>query len=406
MKLKKRNFLALLLCAAVAFPATAQERAVTARIVDAETNEPLPYAKIYVSPEKGTMTNDEGDFLLTAAPEDTLRITFIGYEGQNLAAEGLPPVIRMRRIAFKMKEVTVLGSRDLMERIEKRLRRIYKKNRKRKSSYFMRQTNVLGSEPQMVEAYIEAKSAVNLREISFLSGRHFKEEKKEEEKRVEHDFEGFDEAEEAEMMQFSNAHLLLSLGPLVMDEPTWTERIITPFNVLPWGMPRVNRELKFNERGYEMYYDIRFGELTEPDGRKILRVEMNGMTNGRIQLCGVLYVDAKTLNPLSFDGYIKGHQVRTYVKTQPARTEVHIRYDDNRKRPLISQITATIKTAGLECRTLLFRTDWKTQILFFHKTTPKSNMLEAIRQVGYDPELWKDPIVKRTLEEERLMMGK
>lgn len=388
-------FLILLLAALL----RAQERAVTARIVDAETGEGLPFAKIYVSPEKGTMTNDEGDFLLTVVPTDTLRITFIGYEKQHLAAGKLPSVIRLRRLAYTMTEVTVMGD-DLMERIEKRLHRIYKKNRKRKNRYFMRQTNVLGIEPQMVEAYIEAKSAVNLRDISFLSGRHFKEGKKV----VEHDFEGFDEADEADMMQFSNAHLLLSLGPLVMDELTWEERIITPFNILPWGIPRLNRGQRFNERGYEMHYSIRLGVLKEKDGREILRVELDGKTNGRIQLCGVLYVDAKTLNPLSFDGWLKGHQVRTYVKNQSARTEIHIRYDDDKKRPLISQIIATIKTPELECRTLLFRTDRKN--LSSHKSDKEMrNMLEAIRQVGYDPELWKDPIVKRTLEEERLMEG-
>ncbi len=393
------NHLLLFLLLLLASPLRAQERAVTARIVDAETGEGLPFAKIYVSPEKGTMTNDEGDFLLTVAPTDTLRITFIGYEKQHLAAEKLPPVIRLRRLAYTMTEVTVMGD-DLMERIEKRLHRIYKKNRKRKSRYFMRQTNVLGNEPQMVEAYIEAKSAVNLRDISFLSGRHFKEGKK----MVERDFEGFDEAEEAGMLQFSNAHLLLSLGPLVMDEPAWMEQIITPFNILPWGIPRLNRGQKFSGRGYEQHYSIRLGVLTEADGREILRVELDGTPEEYPQLCGVLHVDAKTLTPLSFDGNLKGHQVKIYEKSQPARIEFHIRYDDDRKRPLISQIIATIKAPELECRTLLFRTDRKN--LSSHKSDKEMrNMLEAIRQVGYDPELWKDPIVKRTLEEERLMEG-
>ncbi len=391
----------LLFLLLLASPLRAQERAVTARIVDAETGEGLPFAKIYVSPEKGTMTNDEGDFLLSVAPADTLRITFIGYEKQHLAAGKLPPVIRLRRLAYTMTEVTVMGD-DLMERIEKQLHRIYKKNRKRKSRYFMRQTNVLTSGPQMVEAYIEARPAVNLRNISFLSGRHFKEGKRV----AKHDFEGFDEAEEVEMMQFSNAHLLLSLGPLVMDEKAWAENIITPFNILPWGIPRLNRGQKFNERGYEQHYSIRVGVLKEKDGREILRVELEGTPEEYPQLCGVLHVDAKTLNPLSFDGYIKGHEVNiNNTKEVPAKIEFHIRYDDDKKRPLISQITATIKAPGLECRTLLFRTDRKN---ISSRKSDKGirNMLEAIREVGYDPELWKDPIVKHTLEEERLMTGK
>ncbi len=394
------RILALLLTILLAAPLRAQERTVAARIVDAETGEPLPFAKIYVSPEKGTMTNDEGDFMLTAAPADTLRITFIGYEGQNLLARELPPVIRLQRLAFTMTEVTVIP--NLMERIHERLNRIYKKNRKRKSRYFMRQTNVLASGPQMVEGYIEARAAVNLRGITFLSGRHFKEGKK-----TGHDFEGSDEMDRAAMLQFSNTHLLLNLGPLIMEEEVWMEQIITPFNFLPWGMSRLSVGQKFSERGYDGHYSVRVGVLVEAGGRELLRVELDGTSprEDYPQLCGVLHVVAQTLNPLSFDGFLKGHQVGINNSGEvPARTEVHIRYDDDKERPLISQITATIKAPGVECRTLLFRTDRKK--LSSRKSDKEMrNMLEAIRQVGYDPELWKDPIVKHTLEEERLMTG-
>ena len=54
-------FQVIALVGMLAFGQTAKFKAV---VVDDATGEPLPYASVYVSPEKGTMTNDEGEFSL------------------------------------------------------------------------------------------------------------------------------------------------------------------------------------------------------------------------------------------------------------------------------------------------------------------------------------------------------
>ena len=55
-------FQVIALVGMLAFGQTAKFKAV---VVDDATGEPLPYASVYVSPEKGTMTNDEGEFRLS-----------------------------------------------------------------------------------------------------------------------------------------------------------------------------------------------------------------------------------------------------------------------------------------------------------------------------------------------------
>ncbi len=53
----------------------AQQETFRAHVVDALTNESLPYAQIYVSAGKGTLTNEDGDFSITVNPGDVLRIS-------------------------------------------------------------------------------------------------------------------------------------------------------------------------------------------------------------------------------------------------------------------------------------------------------------------------------------------
>ena len=87
-------------------PALAQS-SFTARIVDAETGEPLPLVSIYISEEKGTLTNFDGEFSIMADSTDLMRITCIGRQSIVLYARQLPEVLRMKMLSSTLSEVTV-----------------------------------------------------------------------------------------------------------------------------------------------------------------------------------------------------------------------------------------------------------------------------------------------------------
>ena len=73
-----RNWLTLLLLTACT-ALQAQEQ-IVARIVDARTKQPLPFASVYVNGSNSTISNADGEFLVEAALTDTLRFTYVGYK--------------------------------------------------------------------------------------------------------------------------------------------------------------------------------------------------------------------------------------------------------------------------------------------------------------------------------------
>lgn len=339
----------------------AQESVIKSRIVDAETGEALQYAQIYVSPSKGTLSNGEGDFSLTVAPCDSLRISFIGYEKRCFAGRELPEVVKMQKVAETMAEVTVVSPKDILEKIAKRLEADYKAHKAEESRYFMRQTIDVHKERQMVEAYLTGRSSVNLRDIAFLSGKHF------------NNKEATDTANQsihAAMLQFTNLHRFLNLGPMIRDNEEW-ESIISPFD---------------KSRAYKSRYDISATLLKEKDGTEILRIKLLPGENkyDQIILAGTLAVDYKTLVLLSFDGYLDNIWMDMYGKKYPATMDIRIRYDHRKDFTEVAHIATRLESdGGLDCRMMLYNTDGMELPATGEKA---KNMLAAIQRAGYSPE--------------------
>ena len=66
----------------------------------------------------------------------------------------------------------------------------------------------------MVEGFLQCRSAVNLRDIRFSSGRHFR---------------ASNGPSDKASMVFTNLHFPLSLAPMVRDERFWIN-LVTPFS--------------------------------------------------------------------------------------------------------------------------------------------------------------------------------
>ena len=73
--LKRISIFAMLQAIAISMFIYGQNAKIKAIVVDDVTGEPLPYASVYATPEKGTMTNDEGEFSLDLDAGQQIRIS-------------------------------------------------------------------------------------------------------------------------------------------------------------------------------------------------------------------------------------------------------------------------------------------------------------------------------------------
>ena len=57
-----------------------------ATVVDIQTNEPLPFASIFINKVSSTITNAEGTFSIKCDSTDVLRISYVGYKPLTIQA--------------------------------------------------------------------------------------------------------------------------------------------------------------------------------------------------------------------------------------------------------------------------------------------------------------------------------
>ena len=89
-----KHFILLLLLPIALVAQTSSEIKVVGKVIDSETNEPLPFATVALlnsvdnSADKTTLTDETGSFVLIAAPGDYyLKIQYVGY-GDKILKNG------------------------------------------------------------------------------------------------------------------------------------------------------------------------------------------------------------------------------------------------------------------------------------------------------------------------------
>ena len=85
MKINYKHCLVSMLCYAFFLSAAAQQKQVTGSVTDS-TMVPIPGVNVQLSTAaRGTTTNFEGEFSLKATPNDTLVVSYMGYQTQKVA---------------------------------------------------------------------------------------------------------------------------------------------------------------------------------------------------------------------------------------------------------------------------------------------------------------------------------
>ena len=136
---RKLKLILLLLLMAVS--ANAQHLHIDARTIDAKTGERLPFASVYISGQKSTISNAEGEFVIDADSSDVLRISYVGYKTVHLRAVDIGQEVLLSSEGEMLGEVVVLGTDYIIKKALARHQKEAKKYGKKKSNFFYRQVS-------------------------------------------------------------------------------------------------------------------------------------------------------------------------------------------------------------------------------------------------------------------------
>jgi len=383
----------------------AQKIEVSAHVVDATTNEALPYVNVFVSPGNGTITNADGNFTINMERDESLRFTFVGYETLTIPGNAIPKTVKLKPLSLALGEVTVLAQEKILISAAKVLEKEFKKNKNLKRTYFYRMNTSYRNE--LVEAFVEASSVGNLRDLHFLKGR-----------RGMATLYGLDEAAIGNM----NLHHTLELSPRVTGSEFW-KRLFTPF-ILPDHHNGVYKRI--DNESLNHYYDIESEKLKDESGNYIYKITLNKKPSIKKSaiLTGTLYVDAKTKYLLRFDGQIENTTLDIvkdfYLHSSPIVSKVKINFTHERGCTEIQSIANRLMTDGVVINSILYNVedlnlssaDSKKEKKEKKKEAKKEakklaqndNALASIDDAGFDAILWKrSNIVQRTAEEARIV---
>lgn len=365
--------------------AFAQERldSVGAVVVDAETGEPVPYVSIYVSPSCGTISNYDGEFCLPCLPSDVLRISCIGYNKVSYKASELPATISMKPIASTLREITVMAADDILYRLVRKMQKEGKKYKKATSRYFFRLYTQYPGTDELAEAFLSARSCVQIRNVHFHGGNRGLLS------------EGKIDSPDLKGLGRTNLHVFLRLAPILVYEDAWD------FAVVP-------SDIVLSRKGKLL--DVSCTGFVEDDGTEISKIHVigkPGKTSYTI-LEGTLYVDRKKCQLLRFDGQVQGLYLRFYdharkrASTDLVQCAIHVDYRHDHGFTEIANMSGTIIKDRLMLRYILFNLGEK-EMTFSKSVYVAGDMMNAIDKVGYDSTLWAmTGIVKRTEAEERI----
>lgn len=112
---------------------------INARLLDAETGEPIPFATVVTGADRGTITNEEGYLnldpsILEAA---TIRLSCMGYESRevDVATLGSTGIIRLKPAPIELNEVRLGGGIPEADEIIREVRRNLERNYPQKANY-------------------------------------------------------------------------------------------------------------------------------------------------------------------------------------------------------------------------------------------------------------------------------
>lgn len=371
------------LCVGIIFPIIAmaqQTLSIDAKIIDGETKLSLPYASIYITDSHGTISNQEGEFVIKALPTDRLRISYVGYETQTVKASEISDVILLKPQAIRLSEVVVkpINLHAFLMQALAKYKKESKANKKTVNSFFYRQitkTNSVCNE--IVESFFNATPHLSILNLELIAGR----------------YAVLLDDSINKYAHFKNFFYLSQLRPLMLsgrvrDKENWLIQ------------PLFENYAKYYTVSYDALYDFDNASTTY----KINFKPRKGISNPIIT--GSMFIDSSTLELKRFEGEIVNNILtftdETGHKEQNRDSNPHfvINYKIvggvSMVESVIVDIKYTIKYGNVDIHSVMYNTGIETKNKT--KKIAKSNdLLNKIANQNYDPAFWKDKaIIKRT----------
>ena len=380
------------LCVGLIFPIIAmaqQTLSIDAKVIDGETKLSLPYASIYITDSHGTISNQEGEFVIKALPTDRLRISYVGYETQTVKASEISDVILLKPQAIRLSEVVVkpINLHAFLMQALAKYKKESKANKKTVNSFFYRQitkTNSVCNE--IVESFFNATPHLSILNLELIAVR----------------YAVLLDDSINKYAHFKNFFYLSQLRPLMLsgrvrDKENWLIQ------------PLFENYAKYYTVSYDALYDFDNASTTY----KINFKPRKGISNPIIT--GSMFIDSSTLELKRFEGEIV-NSILTFTdetghKEQNRDSNPHfvINYKIvggvSMVESVIVDIKYTIKYGNVDIHSVMYNTGIETKNKT--KKIAKSNdLLNKIANQNYDPTFWKDKaIIKRTpLEQSAIEM--
>lgn len=374
-------------------PLMAQLERFEATIVDAKTHEPLPFASIYASQKSSTISNAVGAFSIKCSPDAVLRISYVGYKTIHVQASELGGRVALEPLANQLKEVIVtpIDLKDFIRKTTSETRRQLRKNEKRKSSFFYRQTTFADSTCfELMEAFLQAKSAVFLRDLVLLKGR----------------FAGI-QPDSLHRYSFWTNFFIVSELPM-----------LTRYDY------HDNIGVKPLVRNYRDYYDVGYDIMGDGDDR-ILAIQFTPKPRlWQSVLAVTLYVNARTHLLQRMEGEVRNVNVvhKEYVVEEVDTGKVVRQIKTNQSSTFHLTVNMTEERGFLEVqsvyvdqqfmrygkcintRSIMFNVDGMEGTDGGRKMWNYGDLHNYVREQGYDQQFWHDnEMVRRTPVEQQVM---
>ncbi|MBR1667724.1 MAG: carboxypeptidase-like regulatory domain-containing protein [Bacteroidaceae bacterium] len=381
--MNKKLYLSAALCLQL-FAAHAQQTVFRARVVDAETEEAMPYVNVYQKDGRGCVSNMEGDFTIMVDAGDSVRFSFVGYQTCSWKANEIPKVVKMQPATISMGDVTILSDIAILMNTYKTLQKEYQLHKEATSPFFNHVTLKNKAQTEMIEALLSAESAVNLRKPKLHAGQYWG-----------LSAEGDTLPSLMEKMDMQN---LMNIGLMMPDHPSRENTFTIPF---PSKCSPSHLKRLYNISSVPMMHDARL----------IYRIQLEKKKPEKDRLLGgTLYVDAESFRPLQFEGdinmtfYVKREQGKIAIHERvKGLLKLHINYQSTKGFTEVANLSYNFSVNGLEVRSILFNVEDYGFTL--GKPVPiRNNILAAIRWTSPNPQFFREQsIIQRTKEEEDII---
>lgn len=373
----KKQIISFFLLGGSALFLHAQNVAVSARVVDVETGEALPSATVVIDSEKSTITNTDGDFVIEAAPQEDLTVSYVGYKSFSMKVSNVGTVIKLTPYAVELDEVKVRPLKSILEKVTSRLKEETAEYKKQESNFYYRQTTLNDGECcEYVESFLNGYSEVALRQPSVITGRYGA-------------LKRTDNKRYSYVGNYYEISCISPYSPHKIDK----KKIIVPL--------MLNSEEK-----YHIDYDI----LTDKsNGNVIYKIVFTPHSKVQVPIVkGVIYVDADSYKIPKFEGeFLHNYIVSNKKERFDSSLSFSVAYTYHRGFMEINSVTTKSEYSQYGISVSINSTLVNVGQKYYkgkRKLGTFSNLKDKIFSAGYNAQFWKDnTVIKRTPLEEQVM---